>query len=73
VLLAPAATPGSVIARLHPEMTRIMASPDMAKRVSELGLIPFDTQPVDGIRTYIRSEQEKWGSLVRKLDLAGSQ
>jgi tripartite-type tricarboxylate transporter receptor subunit TctC len=54
-------------------MTRIMASPDMAKRVSELGLIPFDTQPVDGIRTYIRSEQEKWGSLVRKLDLAGSQ
>jgi tripartite-type tricarboxylate transporter receptor subunit TctC len=62
-----------VIARLHPEMTRIMASPDMAKRVSELGLIPFDTQPVDGIRTYIRSEQEKWGSLVRKLDLAGSQ
>jgi tripartite-type tricarboxylate transporter receptor subunit TctC len=73
VLLAPAATPGSVIARLHAEMKRIMANPDMAKRVSELGLIPFDTPPVDGIRTYIRSEQEKWGSLVRTLGLAGSQ
>jgi hypothetical protein len=41
--------------------------------VSELGLIPFDTQPIDGIRAYIHSEQEKWGSLVRTLGLAGSQ
>jgi len=73
VLLAPAATPAPVVDRLHGEMKRIMAAPDMVKRVADLGLIPFDTQPVDGIRTYIRSEQEKWGSLVRKLGLAGSQ
>ena len=43
-----------------------MAAPDMVKKVS-------DTQPIDGIRAYIRSEQEKWGSLVRTLGLAGSQ
>ena len=73
VLLAPAATPKSVIDRLHPEMKRIMASPDMVKRVSDLGLIPFDTPAVDGVRTYIKGEQEKWGALVRKLGLAGSQ
>lgn len=73
VLLAPAATPNAVIDRLHGEMKRIMASRDMVKRVSDLGLIPFDTPSADGIRTYIKSEQEKWGSLVRKLGLAGSQ
>jgi len=73
VLLAPAATPAPVIDRLHADMKRIMASPDMVKRVSDLGLIPFETPSIDGMRAYIRSEQEKWGSLVRKLGLAGSQ
>jgi tripartite-type tricarboxylate transporter receptor subunit TctC len=73
VLLAPAATPASVVDRLHGEMKRIMAVPDMVKKVSDLGLIPFDTQPIDGIRAYIRSEQEKWGLLVQALGLVGSQ
>jgi tripartite-type tricarboxylate transporter receptor subunit TctC len=54
-------------------MKRIMAAPDMSKRISELGLIPIETPTVDGIRDYIKSEQEKWGSLVRKLGLEGSQ
>jgi tripartite-type tricarboxylate transporter receptor subunit TctC len=72
-LLAPAGTPAPVVERLHGEMKRIMAAPDMVKKVSDLGLIPFETQPIDGIRAYIRSEQEKWGSLVRTLGLAGSQ
>lgn len=72
-LVAPAATPGAVIERLHAEMKRIMASPEIVKRVSDLGLIPFDTPSVDGMRAYIGSEQEKWSSLVHKLGLAGSQ
>jgi len=45
----------------------------MVKRVADLGLIPFDTPPIDGVRAYIKSEQQKWGSLVRKLGLEGSQ
>src|SRR3954466_11999901 len=65
VLLAPAATPAPVTDRLPGEMKRIMGGAEMVKKVSDLGLIPFDTQPVAEIRTYIRSEQEKWGSLVR--------
>jgi len=73
VLLTPAATPQSVIDRLHPEMKRIMGGPDMVKRVSDLGLLPFDTPSVEGVRAYIKSEQEKWGALVRKLGLEGTQ
>jgi tripartite-type tricarboxylate transporter receptor subunit TctC len=73
VLLAPAATSKVVIDRLHSEMKRIMGSPDMVKRVSDLGLIPFDTPSVEGMQAYIKSEQDKWGALVRKLGLAASQ
>jgi tripartite-type tricarboxylate transporter receptor subunit TctC len=73
ILFAPAATPKEVVDKLHGEMTRIMAVPDMQKKVSDLGLIPFETPPVEGIKSYIKAEQEKWGSLVRKLGLAGSE
>jgi tripartite-type tricarboxylate transporter receptor subunit TctC len=54
-------------------MKRIMAAPEMRQRIETIGLIPYDTPPVDDIRTYIRSEREKWGDVVRKLGLEGSQ
>jgi tripartite-type tricarboxylate transporter receptor subunit TctC len=73
VILAPAATPKDIIDKLHIEMKRIMAAPDVVKRVADLGLIPFDTPPIEGISAYIKSEQGKWGPLVRKLGLEGSQ
>jgi putative tricarboxylic transport membrane protein len=73
ILLAPAATPQEIVDRLHQEMRRIMSTPEMKKRASDIGLLPLDSPPPDGIRRYIKSEQEKWGSLVKKLGLDGSQ
>jgi tripartite-type tricarboxylate transporter receptor subunit TctC len=72
VLLAPAATPKDVVERLHAEMKKIMADPEMIKLASNIGLIPMETPSVDGIQKYFASEREKWGSLVRKLGLEGS-
>jgi len=73
ILFAPAATPSEIIDRLHQEMRKIMSAPDMKKRASDIGLLPLDSPPVEGIRQYVKSEQEKWGSLVKKLGLEGSQ
>jgi tripartite-type tricarboxylate transporter receptor subunit TctC len=61
------------VERLHQEMRRIMSAPEMKKRALDIGLLPLDSPSTDGIRAYIKSEQEKWGSLVRKLALDGSQ
>src|SRR5690606_1194931 len=71
VLFAPAATPKPVIDRLHKEMKKIMADPEMIKLTEKIGLIPVDTPDVTGIQTYLASEREKWGSLVKQLGLAG--
>lgn len=72
-MLAPAGTPDAIIQRLHNEMKRIMAEPEMRDRIAALGLIPFDTPSVADLRVYLREEREKWGALVRSLGLAGSQ
>ncbi len=73
ILFAPAATPTAIIDRLHAEMRKIMSQPEMKQKAANIGLLPLDSPPIEGIKAYIKSEQEKWGSLVRKLGLEGSQ
>ena len=72
MLFVPAATPTPIVERLHAEMKKIMADPDMIKLTEKIGLIPVDTPPIEGIQQYMASEREKWGSLVKQLGLAGS-
>jgi len=73
MLLAPAKTPRDIVDRLHDEMKKIMADPDLRKKIETIGLIPFDTPSIEDTRAYRRAEQEKWGALVKKLGLEGSQ
>jgi tripartite-type tricarboxylate transporter receptor subunit TctC len=72
VLFAPAATPKPIIERLHREMKKIMADPEMIRLTEKIGLLPVDSPDVDGIQKYLASEREKWGSLVKQLGLAGT-
>ena len=72
-LLAPAGTPKPILDRLHAEMKRIMTDPTIKSRVETLGLLPVDTPSPEGIDAYFAGEREKWGALVRKLGLEGSQ
>ena len=72
ILLAPSATPKEIVERLHNEMRKIMG-PEMQKRAADIGLLPVESPSLDGLRAYIKAEQVKFGSLVKKLGLEGSQ
>ena len=73
MLFAPAATPKEIVQKLHDEMKRIMAAPQMRERASAIGLLPLDTPSLADTRAYLASEREKWGSLVKKLGLEATQ
>jgi tripartite-type tricarboxylate transporter receptor subunit TctC len=73
MLLVPSKTPQPIIDRLHAEMKRIMQAPEMQAKIAALGLIPNDSPSIEDMRSYIRSEQLKWGALVKQLGLEGSQ
>lgn len=73
VLLAPAKTPKDVVDRLHAEMKKFMSDPATKEKIANIGLIPVDPPSVEGTRDYIKAEQAKWGALVEKLGLKGSQ
>jgi tripartite-type tricarboxylate transporter receptor subunit TctC len=73
MLLVPAKTPQPIVDRLHAEMKRIMGAPEMRAKIAALGLIPNDSPSIEEMRSYIQSEQLKWGAMVKALGLEGSQ
>jgi tripartite-type tricarboxylate transporter receptor subunit TctC len=72
-LMVPSKTPKEIVDRLHAEMKKIMSDPEIKKRAAGIGLIPIDTPSVAGINDYIKSERAKWGALVERIGLKGSQ
>jgi tripartite-type tricarboxylate transporter receptor subunit TctC len=72
-LVAPAATPPEIVDRLHAEVKAIMATPEVQKRFVDLGNIPLASPPPDELRRYVKSEIVRWGKVVEKAGLAGSE
>jgi hypothetical protein len=50
-----------------------MSAKDMQEKEANLGLIPIDPLSIPDTLSYLKSEREKWGALVKKLGLEGSQ
>jgi tripartite-type tricarboxylate transporter receptor subunit TctC len=62
--LVPAGTPAAIVKKLHSETVRIMASPDVAKRITDLGADVVANTPQQ-FAAYIRSEVGRWGKVIR--------
>jgi tripartite-type tricarboxylate transporter receptor subunit TctC len=62
-----------VIDRLHKEMMVVMASPDMKAQIDKLSLLPMETPPVPEMQKFVKAEIARWGDIVTKAGIAGSQ
>ena len=63
-VLAPAATPRDVLARLNAEMVKVIHSPDFRKRMDEIGAEPIGNS-AEQMAQQVRSETEKFAKLVK--------
>ena len=64
-ILAPAATPPEVVARLNAEMVKIIHSPDFRKRMEEVGAEPVGNSAAQ-MKAQIRADTEKYAELVKE-------
>ena len=67
-LLAPAKTPGSIIALLNRETVKILHSQEIKDRFLGLGADPIGNQALQ-FEAYMREELQKWGKVVKSLGL----
>jgi tripartite-type tricarboxylate transporter receptor subunit TctC len=63
-LAAPSKTPEAVVARLRSEVDKVIKSPDIVKRLHELGSEP-GTSSEQEVRAFLESETRKWAEVIR--------
>ena len=64
-LVVPAGTPPDVVAKVHTEMKKIVATKDYQQRLDAIGMIPDKERAPDEINAYIRSEIAKWAKVIK--------
>jgi len=63
-LLAPAGTPREIVERLHAEVRKAIADPELRARFESAGVDPVGNAPEE-FAAQIRADIEKWGRIVR--------
>jgi len=66
--LVPAGTPAAIVKKLHAETVSIMARPDVAKRIADLGADVVANSPKE-FTAYIRSEVTRWGKVIKDANI----
>ena len=62
-LAAPAKTPAAVIRRVHDELAKALAAPEVQKRFAELGVEPRPSTP-EHLKEFFVSESQRWAKVV---------
>lgn len=64
-VLAPAGTPPEITARLHAELARILATPEIRDRLSTQGADALGTPPAEAAK-FLRDERDRFAKLTRE-------
>jgi tripartite-type tricarboxylate transporter receptor subunit TctC len=65
---APKNTPAEIIEKLNKEINAGLASPGIKARFADLGLTALTGTPAD-FGKFIAAETEKWGKVIRALNI----
>lgn len=67
-IFVPAGTPTPVITRLHDEIRKILAQPDMQTRLKGFGMEPADLNTTQ-IAAFQKAEVEKWAQVIKAANI----
>ena len=67
-IVAPAGTPARAIERLHNEITRAMAIPELREKLIAQGTDPVDSNP-KAFGVFMKSESTKWARVIRDANI----
>jgi tripartite-type tricarboxylate transporter receptor subunit TctC len=73
MLVAPGATPPEVVALLNREVHTIFSNPAVVAELERRGIGPALTGTPDEVKDFVKKEIVRWGDVVRRAGLEGSQ
>jgi tripartite-type tricarboxylate transporter receptor subunit TctC len=69
-VLAPAATPQPVIAKLNAALVAALNNPELRTRLHNAGTTPAPSTP-EQFEKYLREENARWGKIIREKGIKG--
>lgn len=70
-VVAPAGTPAPTLAKLRSDVGAALKSPDIVKRLNELGSVPGTTDEAE-LRKFLKNEAGKWADVIRASGAKGN-
>ena len=67
-LFLPANTPAEIVDRLHAEIMKIMASPEMVKRIHDIGAESSRMTPPE-FQKWFQKDEQTWGQLIKQIGI----
>jgi len=67
-IFVPAGTPAPIVTRLHDEIRKILAQPDMQSRLKSFGMEPADLTTAQ-IAAFQKAEVEKWAQVIKAANI----
>src|SRR6266571_3321582 len=67
-LVAPAAVPRAVIARIHADVVRVLQDAGVSAKLSAMGATAVGNTP-EQFGALLRADSEKWGTLIREAHI----
>ena len=67
-IFAPANTPAPIVTRLHDEIRKILAQPDMQNRLKGFGMEPADMTTAQ-IAAFQKAEVDKWAQVIKAANI----
>jgi tripartite-type tricarboxylate transporter receptor subunit TctC len=71
-LMAPAGTPRAIIDKLHRETVRVLAMPDVRKKMADLGLDVIGNSPAE-FSAVIKAETPQWAKIIKDAGIKVSE
>ncbi len=73
MLVAPAATPQVILARLNTELRAVVTDPKVTEEMTKRGFVPRTAGTPEELAGFVKSEIVRWGQVVQRAGAAGIQ
>ena len=68
-VLVPVGTPAAIINRLHQEMVKTTALPDVRQRLAGAGLEPSSSKTPQEFGAFVKSDVERWARVIKQANI----
>jgi len=73
MVVTQAGTPREIVDKLHATLKAIMGDPEVVAALTRNGTIPQVSPPPDELKSFVKSEIVRWGEVVKKAGIAGTE